>query len=146
MKKMILVAMMAFVAFSAMAQDAKPVTVEAVGSNSGFGLSAGYVFSLNTMSLEPNLAAIYGSDFGGQVGVRYYPFSAVGMGAYTELSYGLIPATPYSLHNFLGLVGYRFNFLKVMTAHVGIGGTYYNLNSDVYAFDFGLNVGLGFRF
>lgn len=147
MKKMVLVFLMAVVAFSAMAQDAKPVTVEAVAvSGGGFGLGAGYVFLLDTMSIEPNLAVITNSGFfGGQIGVRYYALSAVGTGLYADLGYSALVSKVSLQHTISALAGYRFDFFKIMTAHVGVGGKY-EFGEITNVFGVGLNIGLGFRF
>ena len=127
MKKFLIIPIILFLEVGlVVAQEIKPIRLEAGFSAGMPAISAEYVFPINPVSLGVDIGVIFDTNIafkGFETALRLYPLNANGKGLYTSAEYMMNPfEDPASSIQKLSLcAGYRFNFLKIVTLRIGAG-------------------------
>lgn len=156
MKKLTLVlGMLVMMAGLASAQEIEPVRIE-LGLPAKFpGLTAEWAFPIGTSSLGIGVGVIpLVILYGGEVVVRYYPFSPEGDGVFISGAYSQVYRENYMSHEWEVehgasiCAGYRIILWKHFSIRLGIGYMYSNFptENDPIRHQVGMDVGLGIAF
>ena len=130
-RKIFLVLLMISISVVAFAQENMPFRVGVGIALSNPTIAMEYAFPLGNMSMGVEAGfSTYISMSGGEIALRWYPFSNLGKGLNVEAGYGLLLSDGYTRQNGGAVVGYRFIFWKHVTVNIGIGYEYMYTPND----------------
>lgn len=131
MKKLLYVmVVLGFFSGLAFAEELKPVRIEVAFAIPTPQVIIEYVFPMEKMSFGVSAGANFSEKIGFDSGLVLYPFNTFGKGVFTNLGYSLtyeelsISETAYVSRLHLD-AGYRWIFLKYLTARIQAGGEYF---------------------